>query len=130
MPAGLLLTLKMQRQTTDTCRPATPWVRLWAVFGILLLLLCSELQATHFHRIAARTAPHANGAEFLPGSDCADTETNCPLCFSNGSALPVGHVGTLSILLVPVETVADRASRFVPTELHFAQWTRPPPFPA
>ncbi|MGI4757223.1 MAG: hypothetical protein ACRYGF_10285 [Janthinobacterium lividum] len=94
-----------------------------------MLLLCSALQATHFHGLSAR-GTHRSHVEQVSIGDSPDTDLNCPLCVSSHSTLPVRSLASLQVQLVQSASLAQRSGRRVPTAVHFAQFTRPPPFPA
>lgn len=117
--------MKMSPQIGEVWNPAAPWVRLAALCAILVLLVCSSLQAAHVHK--PPVAGHSSTTTLLtegsnPGDDAA-----CPLCLIGSSALPAPGGSVQVTLLAWHAYTANAQSRLVPTDLPFARFVRPPP---
>ena len=114
------------RQTADVVRQPSAWMRWLAICSLLLLLVSSAAGATHIHDGLLGASLHA-GVDKAAVSGTLDTDAACPLCASFHSILPAQSQSSFAWPLILAEAVPSRLSRSVPTALHFALITRPPP---
>ena len=107
--------------------PAHPlWMRLVAVFGLLLMLVASSAQASHVH---GEWTPHTL-AQVTSQADAVEwpvDETNCPLCMAMHAALPSGMQAYARSLFVVGCRIASFQDRIASRVLQFSLFSRPPP---
>lgn len=107
--------------------PSHPlWMRLAAVFSLLLVLVASSAQATHVH---GDWLPHTN-SQVTVQTDAVTwpaDETSCPLCMAMHSAMPTGTQTGLGSQSVVRSHTSSLPERIAWRMLHFSLFSRPPP---
>jgi hypothetical protein len=117
------LTTRLQRGRIASSHPQ--WVRVLAMWCVLLVAAVGTVQAVHIHgewlpKNAARVTIPADASQ-------GQGEEHCPLCVAMHSALPV----TMQVVPEPVQQVTQALYTHVlvaPEKLwSFAMFSRPPP---
>ncbi len=99
--------------------PQPLWLRLLALFAVLLISGASTLQACHVHDEDLRSGQSSQHS--VPGPE------HCPLCMAMHSAMPAAqhHAPDLVFALQEVAVAQRRAER--PRRWSYEMFSRPPP---
>lgn len=112
-----------QREPGSTARPL--WLRVAALFCVLLVSIAGVAQAAHIHgdwlpNSSAQAAAHVTQTP-------ATAEDSCPLCVAMHSALPVTGFGVLLVGLLLEINLLLASSHKPRSPWYFAAFSRPPP---
>jgi len=113
----------IQRERGSVTRPF--WLRVGAMFCVLLSFFAGVAQAAHIHgdwlpSTTAQAAAHGTVPSTVP-------EDICPLCMAMHSALPVAEFAALLVGLLLEINLLLVSSHEPRTVWYFAGFSRPPP---
>lgn len=113
-----------QREYGAGARPL--WLRVAALFCVLLVSVAGVAQAAHLHGkwlpdSSAQAAAHS-------AQSAAAGEEGCPLCVAMHSALPMAALGALVVALLLAINLLLASTQRPRAPWNFAAFSRPPPF--
>ena len=99
--------------------PQPLWLRLLALFAVLLISGASTLQASHVHDEDLRGGQSSQHS--VPGPE------HCPLCMAMHSAMPAAQHHAPDLVFALQEVAVSRRRAYRPRRWSYEMFSRPPP---